>query len=202
MEMSKLPVSQALPSWKKEALCSIHRRLDLGNLVNSGTILHYGCGAGYAIHQLPHAVGFEPNVRKAQQGVIDGSNVFISEDHLHGGFDIIFCHERIVEHSDLSKVIERLGKYQHRHSTVLLAIGKKNPHFSSSRKAVEAEAIKILRKYNYRVVSVEEQYLANYKPMLGFYRWFGMGFYNKIITLLGRLKNDKRFIIKAVVKHG
>ena len=58
---------------------------------------------------------------------------------------------------------------------------------------------KTLTQYDYRVVRVEEQYFTDFKPILAFYRWFGMGFYFKIITLLGKLKKDKRFIVKAIV---
>ncbi len=200
--MSQISLERPLSSWKQDALCSLHRRLDLGNLVNSGTILHYGCGAGYAIQRLPHAVGYEPNPKQAQQGKTYGANIYLSETKLKDGYDIVFCHERMADQQDLPKILSKLRMYMHHNSTLVLSIGKHNPHFTASRKHLEQSAGRVLATYGYKLVSVNEQYSANSKQALVFYRLFGMGFYHKIITLLGKLKKEKRFIIKAIINRG
>jgi hypothetical protein len=198
MEMRHAQPYRPLASWQAEALRAIHQQHDLPGLVNSGKILHYGCGGGYAIAKVPQAMGYERDAKFMAQHAALGVKTASAIDKLQGVFDIVFCHERATSQAALQELLPDMGKFLHRNSTLLLAIGKDNPCWKDSKNAIKDTVAPILAGHGYKLVQIQEQYVPKYRQALIFYRIFGMGFYNKILTLLGWLKNDKRYVIKAI----
>lgn len=200
MEMSQLNLANPLSSWELKALSQIHRQMDLSNMANSGRILHYGCGNGYAIMGLPNAVGYEADTRKAQYGIEKGANIFWNKEKLQQQFDIIFCHEKALKEESLHTILPKITPYTHRNSVVLLAFDKNQKLGMLFKDQLKKEVEGILSANNYKLVEITEQYAPNYQKMLIFYRIFGRSFYHKILNLLGRIKGEKRWIVKAIPK--
>lgn len=198
MEMSQLNITQHLNSWELKAISEVHRHMDLAGVSNSGRILHYGCGNGYAIMDLPNAVGYEADARKAQYGISNGANIFWEKEKLQDSFDIVFCDEKALNDSGLNAILPQLGQFMHRNSLLILALSPKEALWEISKSKLEKEIKPILNESNYRLIDITEQYVTDYRQMLIFYRIFGKSFYHKILNLLGRLKGKKRWIVRAV----
>jgi hypothetical protein len=204
--MQEVKLYSNIESKELKWLDAWHRHLELGALVQSGRILHYGCGIGHTIKGLSNAVGYEKNPFLAEKCRERGISAVSQDGELsEHAFDIILCSERALQwdgvFSGITPLLQRVRKLIHKNGTLLLTL-ENNFLQEQGYMANDCYKLKeVLQQNGFEMVEITPIPHIFTGKALTFSSKISVDIYLKMITLLSKLSGKSRWLVKAVCSY-